>query len=571
MRGGSQLFEVHVQREGRWTIDRTATSQGEAEETARRLLRGQGVSAVKVVRTVDHASTSRETVVFEQSRATSGGGRVFVGEIDEAPNCDDPDDLFDSRGRATINRLFRSYLDKRGVTASEVMHDFKEMRRALDADNLVMSAVGKVATLQARGNKDIGMAERRDTLHGFVDTIFAKAKDASQQKLPSVAKDGFESAITSILDRFNGDAEYMARVAMSRDLLTVRDYYGKLVQMLDWTEPTEDHRARGLGDGFIADMTANATVLQDLLGPQPDLATALGTMVDLSVGGLNLADDGKQDSPAAITRRLNAMLAEDGLVETRGALIDRVCRQLDGKQPLVKGDPESEIDVFRDFVRKVTRDDDLVGGGAMAQALTSRQSRLLNKGGLTGLKEATSRVLPAFKDPVQKASYLLALKDSRMGEQLNGEIEMQLEGLFVQPEKLRQIIRDDRPPNKKMQAVTAVVNKIGGSCLTDPVKRKITEHLDELLAQFIVNDQILEKIDDPSRPLHIRAFMLLSMCTPEVLPEGKASALARKIILKHLRRPNFETELIRQVPEPEQEEVLRRFHLQLYRCGFMGA
>ena len=99
-----------------------------------------------------------------------------------------------------------------------------------------------------------------------------------------------------------------------------------------------------------------------------------------------------------------------------------------------------------------------------------------------------------------------------------------------------------------METITTVYRKIQKSGLDDGFKARIGGRLDDLLAHYIEDDRILERIDDPSRPLHIRAFMLLSMCTPEMLPEGKASQLARKIIIKHLRRPNFETELVANVP-----------------------
>ena len=527
MASAVEFFEVHGQRNGRWTIESTAGLESDAKAAANTLLRASGVTAVKVVKSIELGGTTRETVILQKSRDGGGGGKVFVNEIDDAPYCEDTADLLGARGRGTINRLFRSYLDKSGVTATEVMHDFKELRRAMDADNLMMSAIGKVATLQAKGKDGVDAASRRDELFAFVDDIMARARKASETKLPSIAKSGYEPVISGILDKHGDNGDYFARVAMTRELVQHRDFFGKLVQTLDWAEPAEDTRAQALSDSFIADITSNAGVLQELLGPQEDLASALVCLIDLSQGSLEIEEGGQSDAPDQIARRLNAMLGDDGLSETSSVLVDRVCRQLDGKQPLVKGDPEKEAEAFRDFTIKVMPESDLVGGCQMAEALTQRQSRILNKGGLTGLKEATGRMLPIFRDPVQKAGYLLALKNSRIGADLNGEIDMQLEGLFVRPEKIREIVKDDRPPNKKMEALTAVFHKIHTSDLPDAARTRITEHLDEVLASYIIDDRILTRIDDPSKPMHIRAFMLLSMCTPEVLPEGKASTLAR--------------------------------------------
>src|SRR3546814_21002184 len=93
-------------------------------------------------------------------------------------------------------------------------------------------------------------------------------------------------------------------------------------------------------------------------------------------------------------------------------------------------------------------EDALFGGSPIAEALTHRQSRILNKGGTAGQKEATGRLLPTLADPVRKATYLLALSDSRLAGSLGDEIGRHLEGLFVQPASVKQIVKDNRPQNK---------------------------------------------------------------------------------------------------------------------------
>ena len=248
MAGGSQIFEIHVQREGRWTIDRTAEGQADAESQARTLLRGKGITAVKVVREVVNGATSRETVVFEQTSQSGSAGRIAVGEIEEAPDCQTPEDLFALQGRSTINRLFRAYLDKTGITATEAMHDFRELKRAIDADTLMVSAIGKVATLQAKGREDLTVNQRRDELFGFVDQVLARAKEASDMKLPSIKKAGFEPTVVELLDSRGENGSYLARVSMTRELVQERNFFGKMLQTIDWIEPTGDTRALALSD-----------------------------------------------------------------------------------------------------------------------------------------------------------------------------------------------------------------------------------------------------------------------------------------------------------------------------------
>lgn len=571
MFGKRESFEVLACREGRWTIETSTTSQADAEAFARKILSKQGISGVKVIREVERGDTARENVVFEQTRELRDSGKIFVNDVDEAPYCETVDELYAGRGRQTINRLFRAYLDKTGVTATEVMHDFRELRRIVDADTLMASGVGKVATLQAKGRDDTDTSKRRDALYGFLDEITVRARSAAEKKLPTIRAEGFEGAVGKIVASADpSQCDYLLRVVVARELVQQRSFFGKLAQTMDWAEPARDDRSRVLVDTFISDILANAETLQDLLGLQPTLGAALGSLIDLAQGRFdNDVANRPADSPEALAGRLNAMIGLDALPDSQAMLIERVRRQLEAKSPLARGEPEAEAVAFHTLIEKLMPEDDLFGGGSIAEALTHRQSRILNKGGVAGLKEAAGRLLPAFADPARKAAYLLALSESRLAGSIGDEIGQQLEGLFIRPESVKQIVKDNRPPNKKMQTITTVVRKVRGSGLDDGFKSRITDHLDELLASYIVDDRILERVDDPSRPLHVRAFMLLSMCTPEMLPEGRASQLARKIVVKHLKRPNFETELVAEVPAAEKERVLRDFHVQLYRCGFM--
>lgn len=571
MFGKRESFEVLACREGRWTIESSADSQADAESFARKLLSKDGVSGVKVIREVARGGSARENVVFEQTRDVKESGKIFVNDVDEAPYCETVEELYAGSGRQTINRLFRAYLDKNGVTATEVMHDFRELRRIVDADTLMASGVGKIATLQAKGRDDTNVNKRRDTLYGFLDEITVRARAAAEQKLPAIRAEGFEGAVGKIIAAADpAKCDYLLRVVVARELVQQRSFFGKLAQTMDWAEPAQDDRSRVLVDTFISDILANAETLQDLLGLQPSLGAALGSLIDLAQGRFESETEGRpDDSPEALAARLNAMLGLDALPDSQAMLVDRVRRQLEAKSPLAKGEPEAEAEAFRALIDKLMPQDDLFGGSSIAEALTHRQSRILNKGGVAGLKEAAGRLLPAFSDPARKAGYLLALSESRLAGSIGDEISGQLEGLFIRPESVRQIVKDNRPPNKKMETITTVVRKVRDSGLDDGFKARIAGRLDELLASYIVDDRILERVDDPSRPLHVRAFMLLSMCTPEMLPEGKASQLARKIVVKHLKRPNFETELVADVPPAEKERVLRDFHVQLYRCGFM--
>ena len=570
-------YEILTQRDGTWQIEAVAAKKDESESIAKQMLNRPGVTGVKVVRETGRsiAQIKDSDVVFERLKAAGGGNdKIFVNEIDEAPDCESPADLMGPNGRMTVNRLFRSYLDKNNITASEVMHSYKELKRAMDADTLVPSAIAKVAQLQAR-DSDVSSNERRDILFDFVRQITERARVAEAKKLPRIRVDGFDAAFNKLCDMADGDEfDYLLRVTVTKELLDNRNWWGKLVQTVEWADPSEDPRALGALDGFLSDTLANNSVLQDLLGQQEDLGSALISMIELGAGGLDIGtpEDHPNESVEKTTAQLNKLLGEGKMPDSQVMLMDRIQRQLGGKGSLSKGQDDGERERFKDILNHLVSRDDILGGPDMAAAVTERQSRILNKGGTAGLREATGRVIPALGEPARKAAYLLSLHESKLGKgDLAEEIQNHLTSLFMRPDSVHRIVKDDLPPNRKMEQVTSAFYRIQNSGLPESRKEQLTNHLDDLLASYIVDGQILQKIDNPDRPLHIRAFMLVNMCQPEMLPKGKASDLARKIIIDSLKQPNFENELVSQIDNDEEKgRVLRQFHEQLHRCGFFG-
>ncbi|WP_420404585.1 hypothetical protein [Nisaea sp.] len=536
-----------------------------------------GVMGVRVVKESlkDISNPAPGDILFERLRQTGSGDLIAVGDVSGTPAiCEDVEDLFHGPGRKTINRLFRAYLDKQGVTPTEVMHNAREMKRAMDFQSMLPSAVAKVAQMQARGEDGGDPGARRDALYGFVEKISDRARNAERKKLPSIEKDGINEAIERINKSANGEAPgYLFRVAASRDLVARRNWWDKFATTVDWAEACESDPALTNLDWFISDALSNAEVLQDLLGDRESLADALITLMEIA-DGVREIDPQRAENPEnveATAFKINNLFRKSKLPESKVAVMDRVCRQLQSSGSLTK-DKEEEPKVFREMLQKLIPGTELVGGPEMAEAITHRQSHIINKGGEGGLKAATASVLPALRDPGRKAGYLLSLFESDLGRTiLKDEIDHHLNGLFMTPASVNQIVRTSVAPNRKMEKVTSIFYRIQNSNLPDGRKQQLTQHLDELLATYIVDGRILDRVDDPDKPLHIRAFMLVSMCQPEMLPDGKASKLAREIIVKHLRRPNFETELVAQIADPtKKEKILRDFHVQLQRSGFFN-
>ena len=567
-------FEILALHGDTWQIDATVNKKSEIEEVAAQILGESGVSGVRVVHDSILIEKSindleEEDFVFEKIK-DAVQEKIFVGEIDTAPSCEVADDLLKPDSLTTLNRLFRKYLDKNNITAMEVIHNGKEIKRLNDADTLVPSAVGKVAKIQSENN-DASSNERRDILFEFMQEITNKANQAEERGLPAIKKTSFTEAISELKKTASEvELEYLLNVIIAKELTDTRSYWGKLLQTIRWASDLDDPGVEAALDRFVADILANNSVIQDLLGDQLDLGSAVIEMLDLGSGSLETGElDELQEEGMEWTKaKLNQIMARPSFKISQLILLERAEQQIAGSGKLSKEGETGEQERFNAILDRVITKDEVLGGAQMAEALTERQTRLINKGGLTGLKEAINTLIPSLRSPARKIAFLLSLAASKMAEdKLEQFIKEHIEILLIKPSSISGIVSPDLPPNRKMEQITSSFYQIEKSQLEQELKDKITARLDDILASYLEESKIIEKIDNPSRPMHLRAMMLVGMCQSEMLPKGKASNIARDVITKHLKKPDFNTELVAQVDEAEKDNVIARFQSQLKRAG----
>jgi len=90
-----------------------------------------------------------------------------------------------------------------------------------------------------------------------------------------------------------------------------------------------------------------------------------------------------------------------------------------------------------------------------------------------------------------------------------------------------------------------------------------------LLASFIEQSKIVERLDDPSASLRLRATRLVQFCASDALTRAKASKIARDRVVSHLRQPNFDQHFVADLPDPaEHAPALKSFYGLLKQAGF---
>lgn len=581
MTGGTGImasaeFEIHVERGGRWQLESVESTEKDAIASARRRLGQSGVGGVRVVK----EETSRlgrvsQNVLFEQKGQVADTGVITIAPLENPPaRCEKPADLYGGGARQAMAKLFRNYTSKMNLTVSEILYNAREMKRVMEKDNLLSSAVSKVASLQS-GEDKLGANGRRDELFAMIDEVVARANAVDKTALPSIAAIGFAALEQAVATQATDPTErdYLIRVAISRDLMGERSFLGKLDNAVKWVDGTDPGATVDALDEFIADTLTDPTVIQDVLGRRDNLLAATLATLDLLDGQMTLAnrEQAAREEGGPIGERLNKLIGAARLPGAVAVISDRVQSMIASRNPLIREASEKEEkDALRTLVeRLVPVDAPVRASPEILVALIERGARMINKGGDAGRQDALGYITGLLVEPGRKARFLLAAYNACPQAGLKAHAAKLTQGWIAETQAATAFSPQAKNPALVMRSVTNLFYHVRDADLPAELKRPLTEHLESLLYEYIEKAKILQLVDDTTRPLRARARLLMSMCLPDMLPPGKAVEAARVRVVDYLRQPDFTTQVVADLSDPaEKEKALRDLFDLMRRAGF---
>ncbi|MBF0327096.1 MAG: hypothetical protein HQL42_18770 [Alphaproteobacteria bacterium] len=557
-------FEVQVLEDKNWVVTQFMADEGQAKAFAESLLQKGNHAAVRVVKDWQRLDGSHsETVVLEKTgEVKNQGPDLALGAISDAPICRGLGDFYLPEARQTIGRLVRKYLDELQVTPSELLHSGAELKRFGDKGNLLFSAIDRVATLQAAAAGEESKA-RRDFLSKAWDDILARAR-AFAAKKPPLCKTFAE--IMAEVAKGGEHAGYATQSLMAVRLLDVRSYQAKIDILLAWAAEPQAATALEFIDLFIADTLLSAQLIQDLLGYQANLGAALTQLCDLAEGKASPA----KFAPEATFSALNALFAKGSLPQSKAVLLARVMRELGGANPLSRNEPKQETEVFTRLAHRLVGHRCVLAQGAAAEALLHRVTRIHAHLGTVTASQAIDLMLRLLSDKVLKVQYLLALAQSNLAQGMADALAELIIARVSETEHIDKWVPLRLPPPERMAAL-AGLNAALVACqiLAPEARAELGGKVDDVLATYLLAEEVIEKIDKPDDPLAMRAIRLIKFCGSGVLIEGRSLNLARARVIEHLKQPQFEEKFLASVPEPGKAEAhLREFHRLLVQTGF---
>jgi hypothetical protein len=417
----TRRYEVAARRGGRWIIDCLARNESEARTRADELYRDETIEAVRVVRArFGGDGTSFESVLLEQERPKrQGAPPVHIAAApSEAAWCESLDDFYGRASRHAIARLLRNFLDRNGITPTELLHHQRYMRILERQENLQTQAVQRMAALQAKARGTEPRA-RADAIDRFVADAGARARDAlASRAAPRLGEEGIEPLIAAIAQFVTSEADqaFYLRFAISVAWETNHGPAEKLAAVAKWAGAAAMPVA--LVDELAAGLLGAASLIQEVLGAQSHLAAALGTLADLALGRA------VEKMPPALEPFAEPFRA-GSLPETRHVLVERIERELASEKPLSRDDAQTQRRQFETLLDKLVDATGIFAGGpAMIEAIARRSRRLGIVGGVDSmrfraetasgrLEEVFARAADLASERQQRAiaTYLVALVD----------------------------------------------------------------------------------------------------------------------------------------------------------------
>ena len=555
-------FDIQILRDSRWTTEAVRGSEKNARDLATKYLKDPKCAGARVVanRTM-RDGTINESVVFEETQSVSGNKPVRITPIESVkPYCKTPKDFFGLESRMNLNRLFREYLEDVTLTPTEVLHSHKQLQRLFERDSLRLSAVSHIASLQVRGQEK-SARQRQAELNKIIDQITEQAREAASIKLPKLS-DKFSRTIAGVPKLQSHTVEYLAMVALSRELIKIPSWTGKLDLLCEMALRETDRTATLLLDTVIADLLG-ANVIQEILGWQRSLGSAIISMLDLVDGVFDATNSDAKETAA----KLLSLFKKHALPASQRVLVDRALRQLKSSAPLYKADPSKEMEEYQRVLARLLVPGGILSGAQAAEALTLRGSQFVEAGGKSGRRAAIGATVKALPDPARGAMYLAELTKTELIDEHMDDIVQQLDVVFS-ARVINQLCLQSMSHKDRMVTATGAYRAAESSALPDDVKQHVTQHIDSVLERYLLDENIIERLDSPGTHIRDRAVRLVKFCGAGVLPEGKALKQARKRIVKLLRQPDFDAHFIEGIEDPAKaEKALRDFHKLLVQGG----
>ncbi|MBK3772716.1 protein kinase [Azospirillum brasilense] len=488
----------------------------------------------------------------------SAGAAGPAGMLDEAALCHTLADHHGGPARMVIGIVLRPHLDSLVLTPMELIHNSRHIKALQAKATLMESALGRIATVQARLPGQEAKARRRALDNALSETV-AKAR-AAQLAFTGLARG---RALIDLILRSapgkspTGDAGFDLRAAVCLELEDCRTWASKLDALIQLFPAERQDGLSAVLDEVIGDVLASPAATQELFGNTPAGGSPLVRLCDLLFGRVPMEAFGPNRLGV-----LNGLFRQGRLPAARDMVLERIRRQLRAPQTLGRGTAEQEADLLRALMGHLLTPTGLTGGSAMADALTVRYSRRLEQGGASAYRRSIVGLSETQPDLICRIHYLVAVATVPAAERHMGEIVDALDAALKNELLVENMVLQTPDTALVRQALTGAVEAIRGSALAEHDRERIAARADSVVDDFTRRGRLVQRLRLIEPLPRRRIIRLAELACSGLIGDHGALSVLRQHILETARQPQFQAELAgAQGDDIAQAEVRRLYEL----------
>lgn len=262
--------------------------------------------------------------------------------------CETESDTFADPARELIFQVARGYLERQGITTTDLVFDPAQHRVLLNDGARFQEVLQRIALLQGQHTKR-PVSERMKELTAIAEAAMRRV-EAIAAAQPAVGSVG-EARQRGLFSGANLDEWVRSGVVLARLLARDAgwDSRAKLcIEVLENTAP--DGEAHGMADQTLAEILRLQPAAPVLFGENANRRRMIALCLGLAGGEMPAQDS---SGGHAVLRRLRSLLAEQTLPRSGDALRARLVEMLNGTTALYHAEPHAEWQAMQDLKQKI--------------------------------------------------------------------------------------------------------------------------------------------------------------------------------------------------------------------------
>ncbi|MEH6401781.1 MAG: hypothetical protein V7750_00310 [Sneathiella sp.] len=526
-----------------------------AIDIAKNLFKDLNLVAVKVLEVKYDSSDP----LFHDKEVYFEGERIKLAQVSTVeligPICKKADDMYLPAARRSMLKLLQKPLSGWKITPLELLYHQGHLQKLNDTGQILQGAAQRAAVshVQKTGQKP---NERVLEIYGYTNTILQDLKKLTIADLvPEIVDDDLIGALKLAKETEDWRKSFM--MSFARHLQDVKSLEEKFEKVIHYLSLYDDPDILEMLDRYLADFASSPAILQTLMGEDNNLGEAMLSLIDF-IRGAKEKNRGEHHG----TQRINMLIRDVNLPETKQVLVLRLSETLAGNQSFVKEDPFKSVSYHSKILAKMhIAAGEHIGGQDAVEALESRCERMT--GSIT-----IGTMLDGFTDPLDRVERLLQINRGIVGPVNTRAIANYILPVLESPQNITLISEQKGPLLPTLARLREFQTKVRQSGFQQYYSDKLLSILDEIAVEIMTSKNVLgslakESIDN----IHL-GLSLLQLIAEEKLTMPSGMKMVRDFAKETIVSETFMAALEEKAKDGASQAVLfRQFYMLLERTG----